>query len=36
MLTEFGALSNSTKGIEEINRIMELADQQLQSEDFHA
>ena len=35
MLTEFGAISNSTKGIEEINRVVEVADEQLQSEEFH-
>ncbi|CAF3840020.1 unnamed protein product [Rotaria sordida] len=31
MLTEFGGLSNSTEGIKELNRIMEFADDQLQS-----
>lgn len=31
MLTEFGAISNSTKGVEELNRITGLADNLLQS-----
>jgi endoglycosylceramidase len=31
MLTEFGAISNSTEGVKEINRITGLADQYFQS-----
>ena len=35
MLTEFGAISNSTEGTKEITRITDIADQYLQSESLY-